>query len=293
MRLLPYISEEKEFALKGGTAINLFVRNMPRLSVDIDLVYLPLKTRVETLSNISQALLRIEQRICRDIPSARVDSLPLRDSLQHCVKKVVYAQNAQVKIEVSPVIRGTVHPCRILEMSAAAKEQFGFVSMQVVSFADLYAGKICAALHRQNPRDLFDIDLLLKNEGIDEKTWGAFLVYLISDDRPIAELLAPKQLPLRPTAIMEFQKMTAYPVSAHMLEQARQNLVLEMHGHITDEQKQFLISFKKGDPQWEFLKVPGVKDMPAVRWKLENLSRMPKDKHQIALRKLMELLYPQ
>jgi predicted nucleotidyltransferase component of viral defense system len=41
IRILPFIAEEDCFALKGGTAINLFVRNMPRLSVDIDLTYLP------------------------------------------------------------------------------------------------------------------------------------------------------------------------------------------------------------------------------------------------------------
>jgi predicted nucleotidyltransferase component of viral defense system len=169
---------------------------------------------------------------------------------------VVYSQNSQVKIEVSPVMRGTVHPCRDLEMSDAAKEQFGFVSMQVVSFADLYAGKICAALDRQNPRDLFDIDLLLKNEGIDENTWKTFLVYLISDNRPIADLLAPKQPAFEPAAVSEFQQMASHQVSAKMLEKARQDLVLGIHSQMTDEQKQFLISFKKGHPQWNLLNLP-------------------------------------
>ncbi len=37
VRTIPNVAEEKCFALKGGTAINLFIRNMPRLSVDIDL----------------------------------------------------------------------------------------------------------------------------------------------------------------------------------------------------------------------------------------------------------------
>ena len=43
IRVLPSIAEEACFALKGGTAINLFVRDMPRLSVDIDLTYLPVR----------------------------------------------------------------------------------------------------------------------------------------------------------------------------------------------------------------------------------------------------------
>lgn len=44
------------FALKGGTAINLFVRNLPRLSVDIDLAYLPMNNRQQALDEIDTAL---------------------------------------------------------------------------------------------------------------------------------------------------------------------------------------------------------------------------------------------
>ena len=42
VRELPVVAKETCFALKGGTALNLFVRDMPRLSVDIDLAYVPL-----------------------------------------------------------------------------------------------------------------------------------------------------------------------------------------------------------------------------------------------------------
>ena len=47
VRTIPLVDEERCFALKGGTAINLFVRDMPRLSVDIDLTYLPNHDRKE------------------------------------------------------------------------------------------------------------------------------------------------------------------------------------------------------------------------------------------------------
>ena len=50
--VLPYVAKEKCFALKGGTAINLFIRDFPRLSVDIDLTYLPLELRPDALKNI-------------------------------------------------------------------------------------------------------------------------------------------------------------------------------------------------------------------------------------------------
>jgi len=59
LRVLPIIGREEAFALKGGTAINLFVRDLPRLSVDIDLTFLPLVDRVAALSAIREALQRV------------------------------------------------------------------------------------------------------------------------------------------------------------------------------------------------------------------------------------------
>ena len=59
VRILPYVAKEEIFALKGGTAINLFYRDLPRISVDIDLTYLPLKDRAESLVEINDAMDRI------------------------------------------------------------------------------------------------------------------------------------------------------------------------------------------------------------------------------------------
>ena len=59
VRTLPFIARQDVFALKGGTAINLFYRDMPRLSVDIDLTYLPIEDRDATLAGIDEALDRI------------------------------------------------------------------------------------------------------------------------------------------------------------------------------------------------------------------------------------------
>ena len=59
VNVLPYIAKEGCFALKGGTAINLFVRDLPRLSVDIDLAYLGFEGRETAFKNINAALQRI------------------------------------------------------------------------------------------------------------------------------------------------------------------------------------------------------------------------------------------
>ena len=74
--------------------------------------------------------------------------------------------------------------------------RLGYAEMQVVALPDLYAGKIAAALDRQHPRDLFDILYLYENEGITDDLFKAFLVYLVSHNRPAHELLDPHLLDL-------------------------------------------------------------------------------------------------
>src|ERR1700678_1457299 len=74
MRILPLIAEETCFALKGGTAINLFIRDMPRLSVDIDLTYVPVAPRAESLAAIDAAMKRIVARVQKAMPDAKITS---------------------------------------------------------------------------------------------------------------------------------------------------------------------------------------------------------------------------
>jgi predicted nucleotidyltransferase component of viral defense system len=147
MRILPLIGEEDDFALKGGTAIKLFVRDMPRLSVDIDLTYLPVAPRAESLAAIDAAIKRIAQRVCRSVPGAGVHETRLRPE-GAVTRIVVRAGGVQTKVEVTPVLRGCVHEPVVRPVSPAVEEIFGYAEMRVVSFADLYGGKIIAALDR-------------------------------------------------------------------------------------------------------------------------------------------------
>ena len=193
VKALPLVATETCFALKGGTAINLFIRDMPRVSVDIDLTYLPIADRPASLKDIDAAMRRIASRIGRSIPGARVSPSALRG--ENCVAKlIVHADGVQIKIEVTPVLRGCVYEPSSRSVSARVEDRFGFAEIQVVSFPDLYAGKIVAALDRQHPRDLFDVRDLLANEGINAELRKAFIVYLLSHNRPIAEVLAPMRL---------------------------------------------------------------------------------------------------
>jgi predicted nucleotidyltransferase component of viral defense system len=171
--LLPHVAKQDCFALKGGTAINLFLRDMPRLSVDIDLAYIPVEDRDTSLAGIDGALFKITNYIERAVPRTSVRSSTLKGTDKR-FKLVVSQGSTTVKVEVSPVLRGSVFPTEQRQLSPKAEAEFGFAKVPLLSFEDLYAGKICATLDRQHPRDLYDIHLLLNNEGISHY----FLKYL-------------------------------------------------------------------------------------------------------------------
>ncbi|TKB05558.1 nucleotidyl transferase AbiEii/AbiGii toxin family protein [Desulforhopalus sp. IMCC35007] len=156
---LPQIYKEDCFALKGGTAINLFIRDMPRLSVDIDLTYLPIESREVSLKRIDIALKRIGNNIEKYIPGTQVTANQMHKS-PFCNRIQIAGDSALIKIEVTPVLRGCVHSPVIMSLAASVEDLFGAATMRVLDFADLYGGKICAALDRQHPRDLFDIKYL-------------------------------------------------------------------------------------------------------------------------------------
>ncbi|WP_412474662.1 nucleotidyl transferase AbiEii/AbiGii toxin family protein [Rhizobium sp. WW22] len=218
VQTIPAVAVEDCFALKGGTAINLFVRNMPRLSVDIDLTYLPVASRGESLAAIEAALLRIKDRISRTIDSVHIAES--RHSDGTLARLIVQRGRTQVKIEVTPVLRGCVFAPVERPVSEQLEENFGFAKMRLVSFADLYAGKIMAALDRQHPRDLFDVRDLLTHEGISDDLRKASIVYLISHDSPIAAVLGRGQKDIAEEFRRNFQGMTAETLTLEELLEA-------------------------------------------------------------------------
>lgn len=290
MRVVPFVAEERIFALKGGTAINLFIRDMPRLSVDIDLTYLPVEGRPASLSAIDAAMLRIKERIEQGIPGVKVNASRSADE-NIVTKLVVRVGGVQIKIEVTPVLRGTVYDPAVTSVVPAVEDAFGFAEMQVVSFADLYAGKIVAAFDRQHPRDLFDVRGLLANEGVDDALRRAFLVYLISHNRPMAEVLAPTRKPLREEFERGFVGMTEEPITLTELETAREAIIAEMVAAMPDDHRRFLVSFKQGEPDWELLGIPEAPHLPAVMWKQRNLAKLPDAKRAELTEALERVLF--
>lgn len=287
MRLLPLVAEEPCFALKGGTAINLFVRDLPRLSVDIDLVYLPVNGRSEALADIDAAMKRIEARIMAALPGATIGQTVREGTV---LRLAVRAERTQVKIEVSPVLRGVVQEPTLRSVSPAVEDQYGFAEIRLVSFADLYAGKLVAALDRQHPRDLFDVRDLLANEGLTPELREAFLVYLISHDRPMAEVLSCRFKDIGATFTDNFDGMTETPVTLAELESTREELVRSLVRDMPQAHKDFLLGFEAGSPDWSLLSAPHAAELPAVRWRqinLDTLDAAARDRLVVSLRNVI------
>ncbi len=286
--VLPIVAKEACFALKGGTAINLFVRDMPRLSVDIDLAYLPISNRASALEEIDASLGRISATLSGRPHEFRVRVGKRQDEKVYGL--LISSDTATIKIEVSPVLRGAVYTGSTRRIVERAEAEFGFAAVPVVSMADLYAGKIVAALDRQHPRDLYDVMLLLATEGINDEMFRAFIVYLISHDGSIARVLNPNHKPLQELFTSQFEGMTEHIVTIDDLDRTRTSLISSLHQRLGERVKAFLISFKRGTPDWDLLGVLHAADLPAVRWKLENLARMAPEKHRKALDELESLL---
>lgn len=291
IRALPLVAEEPAFALKGGTAINLFVRDLPRLSVDIDLTYLPVEDRATSLASIDAAMLRIKERIEQRLRGVRVT--PSRLQGDNIVTKLIVRQDGvQIKIEVTPVLRGTVYEPSLMSVSPAVEEAFGFAEINVVSIADLYAGKIAAALDRQHPRDLFDVRDLLANEGISDKLRQAFLIYVVSHPRPMAEILAPSRKNIEDEYRRGFDGMTEIPASLDDLTAAREAIIRIMVVEMPDDHRRFLIGFKQGAPDWTLLGIPEAQNLPAVRWKQQNLDGLDPERRAKLSSALEQVLFP-
>ena len=290
MNLLPIVEKQTCFALKGGTAINLFVRDMPRLSVDIDLAYLPIEGRDESLEGIDTALGDIILDIEKRIPRVRVTEMKLKGTDRR-YKLMVQQDKALVKVEVTPVLRGSVYPSQTRRISKTAEKVFGFAGINLLSFEDLFAGKICATLDRQHPRDLYDTYWLLEHEGITERLKNAFMVYLMGHNRPMAELLAPKCQDITPLYRTEFEGMAFETVGLEQLQDTLPKLVTQIHKALNDDDRHFLLDLKQGNADWKKFPLPEVQNLPAVQWKLANLERMAMDKRRTAARKLEKVLF--
>ena len=283
--VLPEVAKEECFAMHGGTAINLFVRDMPRLSVDIDLTYVEIAERNETLDAINAALARIKGRIENLRPSMRVHHKEKVCKLQ------VDEHGVIIKVEVNMVGRGVLGDITTAQLCDAAQEKFdAFCAIPIVPMAQLYGGKLCAAMDRQHPRDLFDVKLLLENEGFNDDIKRGFIFGLVSGSRPTHEMLNPNLLNQRVALDNQFEGMSAIAFSYDDYECTRATLIEIIKTNLNELDKGFLLCFNRLEPDWS---IYDFQKFPSVKWKLLNLAKFKQDNpdaYQQQLSKLESIL---
>ena len=267
LRILPFVTDEECFAIHGGTAINLFVKDLYRLSVDIDVTYIPIEDRNTSLLRINEALERISDRVKRTFRDVRV--IPRLD-----ISKITCeSRGCQVKIEVNQTKRGLVCGDAILyPLCEKAQEMFGMeVDARIVSLPQLYAGKISAALSRQHPRDLFDI----KQMDIPLTDVKEGLIFcLLGSDRPIHESFAPNLIDQHEAMERQFSGMSEIPFTYNDFEATREKLVNDVNSVMTEDDRRFLIGFEELSVDWENSPYSSFKEYPSVRWKMQNLQKL-------------------
>lgn len=267
--VLPEVAKEKCFAMHGGTAINLFLRDMPRLSVDIDLTYVEIASRDASLAAINEALIRIKQRIETLSPSMHVLHRAEVCKLQVAEHEII------IKIEVNMVGRGLLGDQVIMSLCESAQEQFdSFCAMPIVPVAQLYGGKLCAALDRQHPRDLFDVKLLLEAEGFTNEIKKGLIFGLVSNNRPTYEMLDPHLQDQRIAFEHQFEDMSSITFSYADYEATRATLIEMVKACLTEDDKNFLLSLNRLEPDWT---IYDYQHFPSVRWKLLNLKKFKKE----------------
>lgn len=272
-QIAPLVFVDDTFALNGGSAINLFVRDMPRLSVDLDLVF-PDHTppRQRALARINEAIRQAAARLTKRGFQTHV---PAADAGE--TKLLVRRGPVEIKIEVNFVMRGTVHPVRRASLSPVARDVLmADLDIPLVSLEDLYGGKLVAALDRQHPRDLFDVMQLFAHEGITPGIRRAFIVYLASSNRPVHEVLFPPLRDIQHDYAHNFTGMTAEPVPLDALLGARERMMRELQQGLDDDERRFLLSLVAGAPDWSRLGIAHLEHLPGIRWKLHNLTQLQK-----------------
>ena len=274
LRLVPLIMDEVVFAIHGGTAINLFLKDLPRYSVDIDLTYIPLADRTTSIGDINLHL----KSICDKAKRSFKDDILIETNF-NTSKLLCKYHGQQVKIEVNQTKRGIVggEPLT-LPLSEKAQDEFSlYCEAKIVPLTLLYGGKIAAALSRQHPRDLFDVkymDMPLSDcrEGL--------IFCLLGSDRPIHESFAPSFIDQRDAMANQFDGMTDIPFTYDEFEATRYKLVDDVKALMTEADRKFLISFETGQPEWEGYEFEYFKNYPSVQWKLLNLQKLAKQNPQ-------------
>lgn len=249
--------------------IREFITSFDKFSVDIDLTYIPLADRKQSLEDINLHLASICEQAKKAFKGIHIK--PNYDTS----KLLCEWRGKQVKVEVNQTKRGLVGgEATTVPLSDKAQDEFGlYCEANIVPLTQLYGGKIAAALSRQHPRDLFDV----KHMDIPLADCREGLIFcLLGSDRPIHESFAPRLIDQREAMANQFDGMTDIPFTYEEFEETRTKLIADINGMMTDADKDFLISFELGKPAWGGYEFAYMQNYPSVKWKLINLAKLAK-----------------
>jgi len=272
LAIAPAVFRSPRFALKGGTALNLFVQDMPRLSIDIDVVFTDhtldreaaLKAIAADLKSIKSAISAMGHRA--DLPTAKGGDE---------VKLIIDGNGVRVKVEVNFVFRGSVLPVVQRPLISTAQDVFTTdITLPVLDTAELYGSKLVAAMDRQHPRDMFDVLKMIERFGWQPSFVDCFVAYLAGHNRPVHEVLFPRKLPLEPAFTNEFAGMTRDGVALDLLEETQERLIAQLPRALSTSHREFLLSLVRAEPAWELMPFNHLQHLPALQWKLLNLRKL-------------------
>ena len=191
------------------------------------------------------------------------------------VKLFVEANGLRIKVEVNFVFRGTVLPVTRRPLMPLAQELFTTdIALPLLDPAELYGGKLVAAMDRQHPRDMFDVLKMLERFGWQSSFVDCFVAYLAGHKRPVHEVLFPRKLPLEPAFSNEFAGLTNDDVALTLLEQTQERVILQLPRALTSDHRDFLLSLVRAEPEWDLMPFAHLQRLPALQWKLFNLRKL-------------------
>ena len=268
----PQVFRAPDFAMKGGTALNIFLHDMPRLSVDIDVAFTNhTASRGEALQTIRREL----KALCERLETLGVKGTPVGTEDSEDVKILVSRGTVNAKIEVNYNFRGTLIPPRAVRITESARRVFAAdFSIPALAKEELYGGKLVAALDRQHPRDFFDVREMFFGGHFDPGVVDCFVCYLAGHNRTVHDVLSSTDKNFSAIYEEQFVGMTARPVSISELEQARADLRAALDRHLQDRHKQFLLGLVRLEPEWDLMPFAHLRELPALKWKLLNLEQL-------------------
>ncbi|MDE1920782.1 MAG: nucleotidyl transferase AbiEii/AbiGii toxin family protein [Candidatus Omnitrophica bacterium] len=284
LTILGYMDWDECYAMKGGTALNFFYEQMPRLSIDIDLVYLPVNSREEAIKEMNVSFQKYISMFKKRGFAAQIIGVKSNNPLGR-----LYVSNgvASIKIEPNLVIRGALLPPKLKSLSSAVKKTFSQdLKVRCLDYNEIMAGKLAAMLDRQHPRDIFDLLHYYKHHRSLKDFMDCFVVYLLQSSRPFSELLKPRLLDIKEIFKTNFEGMANYPVDLKDLLSCRDKVIKNVQDSLGERRLEFLISVMEEKPKWDLIPFDNLDKLPGIKWKLQNIHSMAKSKREAEIKKL-------